>query len=75
VGGSDQKHALTRTNGRGKIVEERIKALEEKYDALDGRISKLEEYAGLNDWDADYAGSSLNRRLDYLEDWRRDQND
>lgn len=53
-------------------MEERIKALEEKYDSLESRITQLEAFVGIDDFDAQDSGSTLHRRLDWLEDWRRD---
>lgn len=53
-------------------MEERIKALEEKYDVLEERITKLEAFTGVHDFDADNTGSTLHRRLDWIEDWKRD---
>ncbi len=56
-------------------MEDRIKALEEKYDVLESRITQLEAFAGIDDFDAQNSGSTLNRRIDWLEDWRRDLRD
>jgi len=56
-------------------MEDRIKALEEKFAELESRVAKLEVFTGVNDFDADYRGTSLHRSLDYLEDWRRDQSE
>lgn len=53
-------------------MEERIKALEEKYATLEERITKLEAFAGIDDFDAENSGSTLHRRIDWLEDWMRD---
>lgn len=53
-------------------MEERIKALEEKYDVLEERITKLEAFAGIDDFDADNSGSTLHRRIDWIGDWMRD---
>jgi hypothetical protein len=47
--------------------------LEDRLAAIEKRLDVLEEYAGLNEWDAESTGTPLHRRLDYLEDWRRDQ--
>lgn len=52
-------------------MEDRIKALEEKYAALDERITRLEAFTGSEDFDAE-GRDSLHRRLYWLEDWRRD---
>jgi hypothetical protein len=71
VGGSGQKHPLSRTNRIEGIMEERIKALEDKYAVLEERIVRLEAFTGSEDFDAD-GRDSLHRRLDWLEDWKRD---
>lgn len=53
-------------------MEERIAALEEKFADLETRVAQLEQYVGINEFDFESQGASLHRRLDYLEDWRRD---
>ena len=52
-------------------MDERIKALEEKFAEFEKRIAALEAFTGVNDFDAE-GRDSLHRRVDWLEDWRRD---
>lgn len=46
--------------------------LEERLAEIEARIKRLEQFAGVNDFDA-HDAPSLHRRVDSLEDWRRAQ--
>lgn len=65
------RNALTWGNGGREPVEDRIKTLEAKFEALEQRVTALEAFTGVNDFDAT-GREPLHRRLDWLEDWRRD---
>lgn len=56
-------------------IEDRIKALEDEMRKLVERVEKLEKFAGTDEFDVYRGISSLHRRIDYLEDWRRDRVD